>query len=653
MTYQRELQGLRAVAVLAVVADHLDAQWLTGGFVGVDVFFVISGYLITGLLLAEHERTGRIALPTFYGRRVRRLLPAALMTTAATVAFGYLTLSTKRFELLVDSAVATVFSVSNIHFWSEVGYFDAEAATKPLLHTWSLGVEEQFYLVWPGLILLLLELRSTRSLVAGLSLVSVGSFALNAAFMSWGLNEVLGAESGFRSWLADGNATAFYWMPFRCFEFGIGALLTVWTRSRPLIERRWVGGLAFVGSFGAIIYMMVARDEHDVFPFYNALFVALASAVAIHSAPGSAVGRWLLANRLMVFIGGISYSLYLVHWPLIVYATLLGGRAGATDTRALCAAMLLFACALHYGVERPLRSAPFLLSPRPGWRGYPARASVFSAWACTAALIYPLKDIAERIPQRRIVPGGQQTVQSKYCSGEIPGYPAALFNCQIHRGAKDTLVVWGDSHAMHLVAGLSKLPLSSNIAIAHLGSCGPHDGFGDFADPSVSARDRLRCAKRNRGLLKWSRKYRGSVTLLLTSLRRYTPAQVAPISNDLVRQLRGHGHAAYVLGDFIGPRVDLKDCRAVPDFLISDALLARLCHPDPEKVRSQLRYQDEIAALTGRFIPVHRVQCPGGACTFVDDRGQLTHHDDHHLSETGSIYEIARVWPSIRAALWP
>ena len=162
MGFCREIQGMRAIAVMAVILAHLSISWLPGGFVGVDVFFVISGYLITGLLLREHDATGYISLSDFYRRRIRRLFPAMLVTCLFTVLGGFLIFSQERFELLLDSTLTAFFSVSNFYFWSQVGYFDTESLVKPLLHTWSLGVEEQFYLVWPAKAMMRAERRATQ-----------------------------------------------------------------------------------------------------------------------------------------------------------------------------------------------------------------------------------------------------------------------------------------------------------------------------------------------------------------------------------------------------------------------------------------------------------------------------------------------------------
>lgn len=210
-TYRSEIDGLRAIAVLGVLLFHFGVDRLGGGFAGVDVFFVISGFVITRLLRSELE-AGTFSFATFYRRRIFRILPALLVTVALTTIAMFLFATPDRLTAYAPSALAAILSFSNIQFWNEAGYFDAGAETKPLLHTWSLGVEEQYYLIWPVLLVLLFGLRASaaarqRNILIGLGLLSLAS--LGAAIA------LLPTEASF----------VFYWMPFRIYEFAIGAAL--------------------------------------------------------------------------------------------------------------------------------------------------------------------------------------------------------------------------------------------------------------------------------------------------------------------------------------------------------------------------------------------------------------------------------------------
>lgn len=233
-----EVQGLRAVAVLLVVVYHLGFAGLPGGYVGVDVFFVISGFLITRLLLAEQAATGRIDLWQFYRRRLRRILPALVVTVALCLLAGALLLPPDPYEDLGKAGMAAILSVSNLHFWSQSGYFDADAITKPLLHTWSLGVEEQFYLVWPLLLGAVLLRFGRRRALHVLALLAGVSFLSNLVV---GYGWMAGAVAPDMAESADQAADVFFLPWFRVFEFALGAALC-WLR--PCRAAGWPKGCA-------------------------------------------------------------------------------------------------------------------------------------------------------------------------------------------------------------------------------------------------------------------------------------------------------------------------------------------------------------------------------------------------------------------------
>ncbi len=206
MTYRPDIDGLRAIAVLAVVIFHLGVPGFDGGYVGVDVFFVISGFLITSIIKSKLE-SGDFSLRDFYSRRIRRLVPPLLVTVAATVIGAGLLLTPYDMIRFSRSAVAAIFSLSNIVFFLEAGYWDTASELKPLLHTWSLGVEEQFYLFWPALLMLIMSARARVSFTAAMVAITVCGFALCAWYTT--VNQ----------------SAAFYLLPFRVFQFSLGALV--------------------------------------------------------------------------------------------------------------------------------------------------------------------------------------------------------------------------------------------------------------------------------------------------------------------------------------------------------------------------------------------------------------------------------------------
>jgi peptidoglycan/LPS O-acetylase OafA/YrhL len=299
IAYRPEIDGVRAIAVLGVLLFHAGFPAFSGGYAGVDVFFVISGYLITRSILTGID-AGRFSYLGFFVNRVRRLSPAFLTTVGVSLAVGALLFSPPYMKKLAEAAITSVLCVSNIYFWSEADYWDIESTFKPLLHTWSLSVEEQFYFVWPPL--LLIASRANNKRVARIALVT-----------TVGLTSLLFA--GYLS-LHHPRAT-FYWMPWRAFEFLIGAAVIRLEVVAQPCGRLWPEIMAFAG-LAMIIVPFLAYGDHTPFPFPGALLPCIGTALLIW-AGGSCRTAKLWTNRPMIWTGRISYSLYLVHWPLIIY----------------------------------------------------------------------------------------------------------------------------------------------------------------------------------------------------------------------------------------------------------------------------------------------------------------------------------------------
>lgn len=296
-TYRPDIDGLRAIAVLAVLLHHLEVPGFAGGFVGVDVFFVISGFLITRIIVTE-VGAGTFKFSRFYVRRLRRLLPALLFTLLVTMVFGFLLLTPEHLIALARSGLFSLAWISNFLFYDEVGYFDIESRFKPLLHTWSLSIEEQYYLIWPALLVVLLGRRRKWLPLAGMLTLLVGGFAVSSV------------------WLALDPAGAFFLLPARIFEFAIGGLL-VWIapKYRPSPAAREVTtalGLAMIAA-AVVLYSPLTP-----FPGIAALAPCMGAAFVIYGGEARFAGQ-ILRNPASVGIGKISYSLYLIHWPLIIY----------------------------------------------------------------------------------------------------------------------------------------------------------------------------------------------------------------------------------------------------------------------------------------------------------------------------------------------
>lgn len=334
--YRPDIDGLRAVAVVAVVLYHGWPNYLPGGFIGVDIFFVISGYLITSIILSALEQD-RFSILEFYARRVRRIFPALLLVLVATIGFGWIVLLPDEFKQVARHVSAGGLFVSNLLLWNEAGYFDNAGLTKPLLHLWSLGIEEQFYLLWPLLLWLMVKYRTGVLIL--LCTVFAASFLTNLA-------------------LTSSDATAAFYSPAtRFWELmagGIGAYLY-------LRFRDWSGPWAQLASIGGALLLVAGFaliGTQNPFPGWRALLPVAGTFLLIMAGRHAFINGRLLSMRLVVGTGLISYPLYLWHWPLLSYGFIVhGGKPDLLVRAGLIAAAFLLAIFTYRFLELPIRRA--------------------------------------------------------------------------------------------------------------------------------------------------------------------------------------------------------------------------------------------------------------------------------------------------------
>ncbi|WP_166789437.1 acyltransferase family protein [Cryobacterium sp. TMS1-20-1] len=344
-----DIQGLRALAVVAVIFDHIWA-WPSGGFVGVDVFFVISGFLITGLLLREHERTNHISFTVFYQRRIKRIIPAATLVLLVTVGTALLLFNRGRFYQTFWDAIWAFFSTANWHFAATgTDYFLADGPVSPLQHYWSLSVEEQFYFVWPWLMLAVLILAAKvgvnrRRLVTGL----VMAIIIGASFV-WAMFDT------------QANPTLSYFSTLtRAWELGVGALIAITAPWWSQLPARMRPVLAWVGLLGIIVSIFVINGTMP-FPAPWVVLPVVATALVLAAGIGGEQ-RFLfpLTNRVSGYLGNISYSLYLWHFPVIIFAGTLIRPSSPVYSVVVVAAIAVLSALAYNLVELPLHKSPWL-----------------------------------------------------------------------------------------------------------------------------------------------------------------------------------------------------------------------------------------------------------------------------------------------------
>jgi peptidoglycan/LPS O-acetylase OafA/YrhL len=469
--YRRDIDGLRALAVIPVVIYHMGYRWLSGGFVGVDIFFVISGYLISSIILGE-VAAGNFSLARFYVRRIRRIVPALVVMIAGVFLLGYLALFPGEYKALADSALAATLSVSNIYFLHNTGYFTVHAGNEPLIHTWSLAVEEQFYVVFP-LVVMLVHRFARRILTHTILLLGLASFAWSA----YGV-------------YADPEAT-FYLAHSRAWELLLGTIIAI--QPMTLAVPSLIRNVMALAGLAMIAIAVTCFDGQMPFPGVNALLPCVGAALIIAAGQsGTTLVGELLSLRPVVFIGLISYSLYLWHWPMIFFQYTDSLSSGAFLPGS--ARLGLRPTAGLYGLVLSVLSWKFIEQPfRRARRGTP-NTHVFAggllglgATAALALLVMTTNGLPARFTpdaQRyaAYLDSGEAHLRGGQCFILDP-YKFKDFDqqtCLTPVSGKQNDLLIGDSHAAHLWYGLStELPSDIHVLQATGAGCPPQPDHRD------------------------------------------------------------------------------------------------------------------------------------------------------------------------------
>ncbi|HET6157695.1 MAG TPA: acyltransferase family protein [Dongiaceae bacterium] len=614
--YRPDIDGLRAVAVLPVVFYHLNISLFSGGFVGVDVFFVISGYLITSLISAEmHE--GTYSITRFYVRRARRIFPALFVMGAVSALFVFLFClpsEAKRFSSTL--AAATLFA-SNFYFFFTSDYFAPGAEAQPLLHTWSLAVEEQFYIFFP-LILWLVR----RYLAAREKLVMIALALLSLAISAWLVR-------------VDRTA-AFYLLHSRAWELLLGALLAIGTvpaiRSRALANALGIIGLAL------IVGSVLLYKEQMAFPGLAALAPCVGAALIIHAGKESS----LLASRALSlapvrFIGLISYSLYLWHWPIDVlsrYVAFWYGWDPDLKPHKVVVLALSLVCAIlswHF-VEKPFRQRPYRFG---SFATLSTSAAVMAALVVLAGAIYPLSQRLWSMPQdaERVLAtlDYRPSESQKACflnpqTNELRYFDQA--GCLALSDTKKNWLLLGDSHASDLWAGLSGVNPQVNLM----------QGTGSGCKPLIDIPGERRCTELMNFLFSdFIPKHHFELILLSA---RWSPGNIDKLKQT-AEALKPYADRVIVLG----PRVEYK--QDLP-WLLTASMLKH----DPSLVNrfrlTKQRQTDRLFADQLRqdgigYISLYSAICPEGQCRVTDQDGLPLAFDYGHLTRSGSLFVAQQI----------
>lgn len=603
--YRPDIDGLRTVSVVSVLCYHYGLGPITGGFVGVDVFFVISGYLITSIIFREMQQ-GRFSILGFYDRRIRRILPATLLTIIATAAAGYFVLLPSDYAAFGESAAYASFGVANFFFlWNTGGYFDSRADLMPLLHMWSLAVEEQFYLVWPLLLLAVFSIsRGSRYAVAGaLAAIIVVSFGLAVWTMS--LDRQL----------------AFYMLHSRAWELALGAAIAF----LPVLTSRPAGEVLSIAGIGLIFFGIFTLTSKSPFPGWNALYPCVGAALLIWPQKHRTIVARVLSVGPMVFIGKISFSLYLWHWPVLVLYRHhgLGDMPPLADRIWLAAVALVLAAASWWLVEEPFRRR------RP--RKIVAVASGLAAMSVSAAIALSISvnGFAWRLPKearefenhRSLAVAERQISPCFLTTGtEKKGISFDEEKCIDRSPGKPRVLIIGDSHADHLVAGLRTV--FPEISISQITSSG--------CLPVLPLKGGKRCTRLMRLVLDKIAPAENFDEIIISANWRLKGTE--PLEK-FIAKLSPHSKVT-----ILGPSI--KFSAPVPALLAKSTLDQRDLINGRAKKSFARKQNQEVSRAAARssaaYFDLLDINCPGGRCVATTAENVPIMYDDNHFTRQGA-----------------
>lgn len=611
LKFRADIDGLRAISVLAVMAFHLNIG-IQGGFTGVDVFFVISGFLIGRIVYTEVSE-GSFSLLRFYERRARRILPALLTVIAASWLLANLLLYDFEKADFSKSAIASILFVGNIYFFEASGYFSPAAETIPLLHLWSLGVEEQFYLLFPPFILILAR-YSSRGVFTALVMVGAASLLISQALVS-------------------AHPEAAFYLPIsRAFEILVGSLL-----AHPIVPRP-KGQLTsqLAGSAGAVCLMisMLFYNKQTAFPGIAALLPCIGAALILWSGQSQSpfVAR-LLQWRPLVYVGKISYSLYLVHWPIIVFGKLLLPNLYTWQfvASAAVAAFALAHSSFKY-IETPLRygrithrralpiavAAMLAIGLLPGWTLLKFKLPASADPKIASILKYNFYNPRTRFLARECFLDPEQRFDDFMLSKCIPS------------AAGDAVILWGDSHAAHLYFGLRSELEKRGVSVGMLA------GSGCPPILNLDVVERPRCKEVNDRILPLLLQLKPR-TVILSAAWRMNEATLAKLKLTVERLLQS-GIKVEIVGE--SPAFNTRAPNIAAARLQSnEPVLAS----EPDVKIESMEMMDgmlaaafrDVAGLT--YVSPYRAFCLDKQCLLLTKDAVPIYFDYSHLTEAGSV----------------
>lgn len=648
--YRPDIDGIRAIAIISVILFHFDFRYFSGGFVGVDIFFVISGFLITSLIQKEIIVSHTFSFKKFYIRRAKRLLPAFLVTLFFTTLFAILILSPTHLQRFSGALISSLLSISNFYFWLENDYFDVASSFKPLLHTWSLAIEEQFYLLWPISIVLLMKIRKKIYIIFFIIIIGLFSIYLNSIFVDSNINFI---TQMFPLISKDGNATIFYLLPFRFFEFLLGAIL-VWIPMKQ--NYKYFYDILFLIGLICIGYSILYFDKKIIFPSYFALIPTFGTALLIYSGYKSKF-KFIITNKFMVKIGLISYSLYLIHWPIIVFINYLYDEISLFNKLFIIFISILLAFVSYKFIEQPFRKKNIRFNIKIfsifivlilGYIGF--HIYTHNGWEWRIKSIAKFDNV-----------GDKSNFHKKFYGGA--GYP---FHGGVNTQEPADIVVIGDSHARHYMEGLDKLIAKPNKLNLY-SNAGTSFIMLPYFTRISKGYDRNYANRVFKIGLKFIKE--GDKPLVIISQSWLIQMKIADIVdknnkrkyknisiNDIIKgiynlkEIIGDSKLV-VIGNVPGAKYNLYDIFTRPRAIFFTTFNPKTYIKVPldkkinyfnKRLKLEFKLNKEII-----FLDPCDILCKAERCNNLDKEGHLLYSDNAHLSKYGSIQVIRGFLPQL------
>jgi peptidoglycan/LPS O-acetylase OafA/YrhL len=621
-SHRRDIDGLRAAAVIPVILFHLHARGFGGGFLGVDVFFVISGYLISRIVFQE-ILGNKFSLQAFYERRVRRIFPALFAVSFFCLVIGYFEMLPNEFTQLSQSVVATTLFCSNFFFFHQSNYFAPASVTKPLLHTWSLAVEEQFYIVLPLFLWFAVGRINRRTIFLCIA---------TAACLSLAANFLL---------LPDNEAAAFFLPGPRAWELLLGCMLAL--DVVPKLANRFVVELCGIVGIALLAGSMLVLNEERSLAYPIAIWPCIGAALVIYSgAHGQTASSRLLGIPPCEYIGRISYSLYMWHWPIIVfYCLFIKFNITNLDKAALFAAILVTAAISERYIERPFRKTAPAAKGRTGL-ALGAAAGLMAAFTIAGVGISAARGFESRFPSRVVRMesflqyGDLPFFRTDTCflstdSNNVKYYSAA--DCLTANPAKRNMLIMGDSHAADLWYGLSAAYPDINFLQATVARCPPLLG-GRNAFPFGKACDALMGSM----FFEYIPSHKLDGIIIASRWRENSVEEIG----RTVSYLKKYQRHVYV----VGPNVEYSQPvpRVVAIGIWKNDLQSGAGVEDPERLAAlERRIQVEVQEAGGTFLSLRDALCERGICAVLTPDDTPIDFDTNHLSAAGSRF-VAERW---------